>query len=146
MEELSLLVMVAISFSNAWKWKVKGKSLSRVWLLATPWTTAYQAPPSLGFSRQEYWSRVPLATRWTQMKTKRVITTTLSEWLTTTTTTTKADSKRCWKRSGKTGRNVKGYSHPGKQFGIFLQNWISNYHMTSKYTPRHLSRRNERAR
>ena len=35
---------VAISFSNAWKWKVKGKLLSRVWLLATPWTTAYQAP------------------------------------------------------------------------------------------------------
>ena len=51
---------VAISFSNAWKWRVKGKSLSRVWLLATPWTTAYQAPPSMGFSRQEYWSGVPL--------------------------------------------------------------------------------------
>ena len=51
---------VAISFSNAWKWKVKGKSLSRVWLLATPWTTAYQAPPFMGFSRQEYWSGVPL--------------------------------------------------------------------------------------
>ena len=51
---------VAISFSNAWKWKVKPKSLSRVWLLATPWTAAYQAPPSMGFSRQEYWSGVPL--------------------------------------------------------------------------------------
>ena len=50
----------AISFSNAWKWKVKGKSLSHVWLLATPWTAAYQAPLSLGFSRQEYWSGVPL--------------------------------------------------------------------------------------
>ena len=47
---------VAISFSNAWKWKVKGKSLSRVRLLATPWTAAHQAPPSMGFSRQEYWS------------------------------------------------------------------------------------------
>ena len=45
---------VAISFSNAWKWKVKVKSLSRVWLLVTPWTAAYQAPPSMGFSRQEY--------------------------------------------------------------------------------------------
>ena len=45
---------VAISFSSAWKWKVKGKSLSRVWLLATPWTTAYQAPLPMGFSRQEY--------------------------------------------------------------------------------------------
>ena len=51
---------VAISFSNAWKWKVKVKSLSRIRLLATPWTAAYQAPPSMGFSRQEYWSGVPL--------------------------------------------------------------------------------------
>ena len=50
------LEWVAISFSNAWKWKVKVKSLSRVRLFATPWTTAYQAPPSMGFSRQEYWS------------------------------------------------------------------------------------------
>ena len=49
-----------ISFSNAWKWKVKVKSLSRVWLLVTPWTAAHQAPPSIGFSRQEYWSGVPL--------------------------------------------------------------------------------------
>ena len=54
------LEWVAISFSNAWKWKVKVKSLSRVWLPVTPWTAAYQAPPSMGFSRQEYWSRVPL--------------------------------------------------------------------------------------
>ena len=54
------LEWVAISFSSAWKWKVKGKSLSRVWLLATPWTAAHQAPPSMGFSRQEYWSGVPL--------------------------------------------------------------------------------------
>ena len=54
------LEWVAISFSNAWKWNVKGKSLSHVWLLATPWTTAYQAPLSKGFSRQEYRSGVPL--------------------------------------------------------------------------------------
>ena len=47
------LERVAISFSNAWKWKVKGKSLSRVWLLATPWTAAHQAPLSMGFSRQQ---------------------------------------------------------------------------------------------
>ena len=53
------LEWVAISFSNAWKWKVKGKSHSRVRHFATPWTTAYQAPPSMGFSRQEYWSGVP---------------------------------------------------------------------------------------
>ena len=54
------LEWVAISFSNGWKWKVKVKSLSRARLLATPWTTAHQAPPSMGFSRQEYWSGVPL--------------------------------------------------------------------------------------
>ena len=54
------LEWVAISFSNAWKWKMKVKSLSRVQLLATPWTAAYQAPLSMGFSRQEYWSGVPL--------------------------------------------------------------------------------------
>ena len=51
---------VAISFSNAWKWKVKVKSLSCVWLFATPRTAAHQAPPPMGFSRQEYWSGVPL--------------------------------------------------------------------------------------
>ena len=62
------LEWLAISFSNAWKWKVKMKSLrlstwklhSRVRLLVTPWTAVYQAPPSMGFSRQEYWSGVPL--------------------------------------------------------------------------------------
>ena len=54
------LEWVAISFSNAWKWKVKVKLLSPVWLFMTPWTAAYQAPPSMGFSRQEYWSGVPL--------------------------------------------------------------------------------------
>ena len=54
------LEWVAISFSNACKWKVKVKSLSRVRLLVTPWTAARQAPPSMGFSRQEYWNGVPL--------------------------------------------------------------------------------------
>ena len=54
------LEWVAISFSNAWKWKVKVKSLNRVRLLATPLTVAYQAPLSIGFSRQEYWNGVPL--------------------------------------------------------------------------------------
>ena len=54
------LEWVAISFSNASKWKVKVKSLSHVRLLATPWTAAYQAPPSMGFSGQQYWSGVPL--------------------------------------------------------------------------------------
>ena len=55
-----ILEWIAISFSNAWKWKVKVKSLSRVWLLATPWTAAYQAPLAMGFSRQEYWNGLPL--------------------------------------------------------------------------------------
>ena len=54
------LEWVAISFSNAWKWKVKAKSLSGVQFLATPWTAACQDPPSMGFSRQKYWSGVPL--------------------------------------------------------------------------------------
>ena len=54
------LEWVAISFSNAGKWKVKVKSLSHVRLLATPWTAAHQAPPPMGVSRQEYWSGVPL--------------------------------------------------------------------------------------
>ena len=54
------LEWIVISFSNACKWKVKVKSLSRVRLLVTPWTAAHQAPPSMGSSRQEYWSGVPL--------------------------------------------------------------------------------------
>ena len=54
------LQWVALSFCNAWKWNVKGKSFSRVRLFATPWTAAHQAPPSVGCCRQEYWSGVPL--------------------------------------------------------------------------------------
>ena len=65
--QVRTLEWVAISFSNAWKWKVKVNSLSHVQLLATPWTVAHQAPPSMGFSRQEYWSGVPLPSpnKWT---------------------------------------------------------------------------------
>ena len=55
-----ILEWVAISFSNPWKWKAKMKLLSRVQPSATPWTAAFQAPLSMGFSRQEYWSGVPL--------------------------------------------------------------------------------------
>ena len=54
------LEWVAISFSNAWEWKLKVKSLSHVRLFAIPWATAYQAPLSMRFSKQEYWSGVPL--------------------------------------------------------------------------------------
>ena len=57
------LEWVAISFSNAWKWKVKVKSLNPVQLLATPWTAAHQAPASMGFSRQEDWSGVLLSVK-----------------------------------------------------------------------------------
>ena len=65
------LEWVAISFSNAWKWKNKVKSLSRVRLLATPWTAAHQAPLSMGFSRQEYWSGVPLPSPAFSLHTKK---------------------------------------------------------------------------
>ena len=62
------LKWVAISFSNAWKWKVKVKSLSHVRLFATAWTAAYQAPPSMGYSRQEHWSGLPLLSRVTLLQ------------------------------------------------------------------------------
>ena len=72
------LEWVAIFFFNAWKWKVKVKSLSHVRLFATPWTAAYQAPPSMGFSRREYWSGVPLpsplkCSTWMQSQNDRMI-------------------------------------------------------------------------
>ena len=58
--QAEILEWVAITFSNAWKWKVKMKSLSCVQLFMTPWTAAYQALPSMGFSRQKYSSGLPL--------------------------------------------------------------------------------------
>ena len=58
--QASILEWVAISFSSAWKWKVKLRLLSQIWLFTTPQTVAYQAPPSMGFPRQEYWSWLPL--------------------------------------------------------------------------------------
>ena len=65
------LEWVAISFSNAWKWKVKVKWLSRVWFFMTPSTAAYQAPPSMAFSRQEYWSGLPLPSLFSQWNTDK---------------------------------------------------------------------------
>ena len=59
-----ILEWVAISFSNSWKWKVKVKSPSCVQPSVIPWTAALQAPPSMGFSRQEYWSGLPLPSPW----------------------------------------------------------------------------------
>ena len=61
------LEWVAISFSNAWKWNVKVNSPSHVRPFTTPRTAAYQAPPSMGFSRQEYWSRLPLPSPWSSL-------------------------------------------------------------------------------
>ena len=63
-----ILEWVAICFSSAWKWKVKVKLLSRVQLFMTPWTVDYQAPLSMGFPRQEYWSGVPLPSLWRDIK------------------------------------------------------------------------------
>ena len=63
-----VLEWVAISFFNAWKWRVKVKLLSRVRPLATPWTAAYQAPPPMGFSRQEYWSGSPFMQLYTKKR------------------------------------------------------------------------------
>ena len=62
-----ILEWVAISFSSAWKWKVKVRLPSHVWLLTTPWTAAYQAPPSMRFARQEYWSGLPLPSPMTNL-------------------------------------------------------------------------------
>ena len=70
------LEWIAISFSNAWQWKVKVKLLSRVQPSATPWTAAFQAPLSMGFSRQEYWSGVPLPSpgwKYTELLYRRLL-------------------------------------------------------------------------
>ena len=73
------LEWVAISFSNAWEWKVKVKSLSHVLLLATPWTAAYQVPPSTGVSRQEYWSGVPLPSPMASARTSKIMSNTSTD-------------------------------------------------------------------
>ena len=75
------LEWVAISFSSAWKWKVKVKSLSCAWLLATPWTAAYQAPPSMGFSRQVYWSGLPLPSPWYIYLVPEILQVRILEWV-----------------------------------------------------------------
>ena len=75
---------VAISFSSAWKWKVKVKLLSRVLLFETPWTAADQAPQSMGFARQEYWSGLPLPSPWDCGRTDNLrwkIATVVVEWV-----------------------------------------------------------------
>ena len=122
------LEWVAISFSNAWKWKVKVKSLGRVWLLVTPWTAAHQAPPSMGFSGQQYWSGVPLPSPYRCLISK----TTREMQIQTTWDTTlyllggynKKHSNKCWLDMEKlqpshiTGGNVKWCNCFGEQFTV----------------------------
>ena len=55
-----VLKVMSLLFNTLSRFKVKVKLLSHVWFFATPWTVGYQVPPSVGFSRQEYWSGVPL--------------------------------------------------------------------------------------
>ena len=74
------LEWVAISFSNVWKWKLKVKLLSRVRLLATPRTAAHQASPSMGFSRQEYWSGVPLPSPFHASRDSEIVFWSLSQY------------------------------------------------------------------
>ena len=61
---ISLILDWNVNIETYWKWKVKLKSLSSIQLFVTPWTAAYQDPPSMGFSRQEYWSGVPFPFSW----------------------------------------------------------------------------------
>ena len=126
------LEWVVISFSNAWKWKVKVNSLSRVWLLVTPWTAAYQAPPSMGFSRQEYWSGVPLPSpkyinitpciNRTKEKSHMIISVDAEviQWKSTF-----IRDKSCWqtKKKRKLPYPDKGYQEKNLQVGTVLQEW-----------------------
>ena len=104
-----ILEWVAISFSSAWKWKVKVKSLSCVWLLATPWTTAYQAPPSMGFSRQEYWSGVPLPSPFNDRSMSKA---------------DKTSALPTWVRVGKQTKSINRYLG-GQMVKCCGQNWSS---------------------
>ena len=107
------LEWIAISFSIAWKWKVKVKSLSRVQLLATPWTAAYQAPPSMGFSRQEYWSGLPLPSPWfTASRSEIPVTTWTYYW----------HSELTW--VGGISNLLLGYQNIGKNLGVCWE-WVS---------------------
>ena len=99
------LEWVAISFSNAWKWKVKVKSLSRAWLLATPWTAAYQAPPSAGFSRQEW-----IAIAFSKWHTSHQVRSPATLRLPGSSKPHKPDGKAAWRRSQLGQRPLR--SHP----------------------------------
>ena len=103
------LEWVAISFSNAWKWKVKVKLLSRVQLFVTLWTAAYQAPLSMGFARQEYWSGLPLPSLPVRMA--------IIKSLQTINAGEGVEKREC---SCTVGGNVNWYSHHGRWYGDSL--------------------------
>ena len=102
------LEWVAIFFSNAWKWKVKVKSLSRVRPSATPWTAARQAPPPMGFSRQEYWSGVPLPSPKEHNKKRKIIP--FFKWA----RNLDISSRKIYRRQKSTWRAAQRYQPPGK--------------------------------
>ena len=117
-----ILEWVAISFSNAWKWTVKVKLLSRAQLLATPWTAAYQAPPSMGFSKQEYWKGVPLPSPLLLCTLLQI----LYQLMNTKTTT----SQRGWNRKRKAEMRtvpwiVNKEYHPSMLIYFLLKLWLS---------------------
>ena len=140
---------VAISFSSAWKWKVKVKSFSPVQLFSTPWTAAHQAPPSMGFSRQEHWSGVPLPSpnnnnRWQTckercstsyvMKELRISTMRRQCTPVRTAQTQSSDNIKCRWASGASGRisfiaggDGKRCGYLRRQFGKFLQHKTFSY-------------------
>ena len=107
------LEWVAISFSNAWKRKLKVKSLSHVRLLATPWTAAHQAPPSMGFSRQEYWSGVPLPSPKPSRTPKKDVLFIIGDW------NAKVGSQEIPGVTGKFGLGVQ--NEAGKRVTEFFQ-------------------------
>ena len=110
------LEWVTISFSNAWKWNVKVKLLSHVRLLATPWTAAYQAPPSMGFSRQEHWSGLPFPSPMHESETWK--------W------SCSVVSDSSWPHELQPTRLLRPWEFPGKSTGVrchcLLQFWTDN--------------------
>ena len=109
------LEWVAISFSNAWKWKVKAKSLSCVRLLATPWTAAYQAPPSMGFSRQEYWTGVPLPSNIHVQISVRTRIFRVLEYVPVAETSTQAPHSESWRTQAYYAGRPRGVNTPSTE-------------------------------
>ena len=126
---------------------MKVKSLSRVRLIATPWTAAYQAPPSMGFSRQEYWSGVPLPSleKWKSTKLQRGITSHQSEWPWSKKKKKKSTNK-CWRQCGENCWWKYWYSHYGEQYGGSLKPKNKVTIWSSNHTPEHIFRENHNSK